>query len=132
MYIIIFKVFPLLSSWIVINFVLIRHQNFYTNFSHISRPTVGCHTEKLMLFKLSFKYQLTLLKTLCIHACSVVSGSTIQCAVASQTPLFMGFSRQGYWSEFPFPPTRVIPDPGIKPISPVLANIQKGQNIKGC
>ena len=93
----------------------IRHLNFYTNFSHISRPTVGSHTEKFMLFKLSLKYQLTLLKTLCMHACSVVSGSAIQCAVASQTPLFVEFSRQRYWSEFPFPPTRVLPDQGSNP-----------------
>ena len=32
-----------------------------------------------------------------------------------------GFSRQEYWSELPFPPSGDPPDPGIKPMSPVLA-----------
>ena len=38
--------------------------------------------------------------------------------VARQTPLFMGFSRQEYWSGLPFPVPRDIPDPGIEPTSP--------------
>ena len=36
----------------------------------------------------------------------------------------MGFSRQEYWSELPFPPAGDLSDPGIKPhflVSPVLA-----------
>ena len=32
----------------------------------------------------------------------------------------MGFSRQGYWSGFPFPSSGDLPDPGIEPRSPVL------------
>ena len=32
----------------------------------------------------------------------------------------MGFSRQEYWSGLPFPSLEDIPDPGIKPESPVL------------
>ena len=36
------------------------------------------------------------------------------------TPLFMGFSRQEYWSGFPFPSPRDLPDPGIKPRCPAL------------
>ena len=38
--------------------------------------------------------------------------------------LSMRFSRQEYWSGFPFPPLRDLPDPGIKPaslMSPALA-----------
>ena len=35
--------------------------------------------------------------------------------LAHQAPLFMGFSRQEYWSEFPCPPPGDLPDPGIKP-----------------
>ena len=31
----------------------------------------------------------------------------------------MGFSRQEYWSGLPFPPLGNLPDPGIKPMSPV-------------
>ena len=33
----------------------------------------------------------------------------------------MGFSRQEYWSELPFPSPGYLPNPGIKPASPVLA-----------
>ena len=40
--------------------------------------------------------------------------------VAYQAPLFMGFSKQEYWSGLPFPFPRDLPDPGIEPISPVL------------
>ena len=32
----------------------------------------------------------------------------------------MGFSRQEYWSELPFPSPGVFPDPGIEPGSPAL------------
>ena len=35
--------------------------------------------------------------------------------VAYQALLFMGFSRQEYWSGFPSPPPGDLPDPGIKP-----------------
>ena len=38
--------------------------------------------------------------------------------VAYQTPLSMGFSRQGYWSGLPFPSPGDLPDPGIEPRSP--------------
>ena len=38
-------------------------------------------------------------------------------AVARQAPLFMGFSRQEYWSGFPCPPPGGLPDPGIQPVS---------------
>ena len=34
----------------------------------------------------------------------------------------MGFPRQGYWSELPFPPPGDLPDPGIQPLSPTLAS----------
>ena len=40
-------------------------------------------------------------------------------AVARQTPLSMGFSRQGCW-RLPFPPPGDLPEPGIKPTSPAL------------
>ena len=32
----------------------------------------------------------------------------------------MGFPRQEYWSEFPFPPPGALPHPGIEPASPAL------------
>ena len=40
--------------------------------------------------------------------------------VARQAPLSMGFSRQEYWSELPFPSQGDLPDSGIKPTSPAL------------
>ena len=44
--------------------------------------------------------------------------------LARQAPLFMGFSRQEYWSRLPCPPSGDLPDPGIEPMSlmsPALA-----------
>ena len=44
--------------------------------------------------------------------------------VAHWAPLFMGFSRQIYWSESPCPPAGDLANPGIKPLSlksPALA-----------
>ena len=40
--------------------------------------------------------------------------------VVYQASLSMGFSRQEYWSELPFPSPGDLPDPGIKPRSPAL------------
>ena len=40
--------------------------------------------------------------------------------VVHQAPLSMGFSRQEYWIELPFPSPREIPNSGIKPWSPAL------------
>ena len=40
--------------------------------------------------------------------------------VARQLPLSMGFLRQEYWSELPFPSPGDLPDQGIEPGSPVL------------
>ena len=44
--------------------------------------------------------------------------------VACQAPLFMRYSRQEYWSGFPFPPLGDLPNPGIESaslVSPALA-----------
>ena len=45
----------------------------------------------------------------------------IPCTVACQTPLSMVFLRQEYWSGLPFP-SPDLPDPGIEPKSPALAD----------
>jgi len=37
-----------------------------------------------------------------------------------QAPLYMGFFRQEYWSELPFPPPVDLADPGIELMSPVI------------
>ena len=55
-------------------------------------------------------------------SCSVLSDSVIPWAVAFQAPLSMGFPRQEYWSGLPFPSPWDLPNPGIKPASPELAN----------
>ena len=39
--------------------------------------------------------------------------------VARQAPLSMGFPKQEYWTELPFPSPGDLPDPGIEPMSPV-------------
>ena len=44
-------------------------------------------------------------------------------SVAHQSPLSMGFPRQEYWSVLPFPSPGDLPDPGIKPMSPVLQTV---------
>ena len=38
----------------------------------------------------------------------------------------MGFPRQEYWSGLPFPPPGDLPDPGIKPESPVSPALAGG------
>ena len=40
--------------------------------------------------------------------------------IACQAPLSMGFSRQEYRSDLPFPSPGDLPDPGIEPRSPAL------------
>ena len=40
--------------------------------------------------------------------------------VAHRAPLSMRFSRQEYWSGFPFPSPGDLPNPGIEPGSPAL------------
>ena len=58
----------------------------------------------------------------CVHANSLQSCLTLcnpmDCSL--QASLSMGFSRQEYWSELPFPSTGDLPDPGIEPGSPAL------------
>ena len=41
--------------------------------------------------------------------------------VACQAPLFMGFSKQDYWSRLSFPPPGDLCNAEIKPTSPALA-----------
>ena len=42
--------------------------------------------------------------------------------VFHQFPLSMGFPRQEYWSGLPFPSPGDLPNPGIRPASPALAD----------
>ena len=51
----------------------------------------------------------------CVQLCATL------CTTAHQAPLSMGFSRQEYWSGFPFPSPGDLPNLGIEPMSPALA-----------
>ena len=53
-------------------------------------------------------------------SCSVMSNSLLPHRLCHQAPLFMGFSRQEYWSGLPSPSLGDLPNPGIKPGSPSL------------
>ena len=58
-----------------------------------------------------------------IQCCLVVKlGLTLATtwAGAHQAPLSMHFSKQEYWSGFPFPSLGDLPNPEIKPESPAL------------
>ena len=51
---------------------------------------------------------------------SVLLDSAPSWTIARQSPLSMVFSRQEYWSGFPYPPLGDLPNPGIEPRSPIL------------
>ena len=55
-----------------------------------------------------------------VKSLSHVGLSVITRTLAYQAPPSMGFSRQEYWSGFPFPSPGNLPNPGIKPRSPTL------------
>ena len=57
----------------------------------------------------------------CSYACMLnhVQLFVIAQTVACQAPQSTGFSRQEYWSGLPFPPPGYLPNPGVKPVSPV-------------
>ena len=54
---------------------------------------------------------------------SVVSDSSATpWTVVCQAPLSIEFPRQGYWGGLPFPSAGDLPDPGVEPESPALAD----------
>ena len=62
------------------------------------------------------------IRNVCMHVCVLSHFSHVQLCttlwtVSCLAPLFMGFSRQEYWSEVPYPPPGDLPDPGIEPVS---------------
>ena len=60
----------------------------------------------------------------CVCVCVVSDSLVIIWTVAHQAPLSMGFFRQGYCSELPFPPPGDLPTPRIEPKSPVSSALQ--------
>jgi len=55
-----------------------------------------------------------------VQSLSRVQLFVTQWTVARQAPVSMGFLRQEYWSGWPFPSPGDLPDPGIKPLTPVF------------
>ena len=67
-------------------------------------------------------YAMTL--CVCVHVCLCLVAQSyptlcdpMDCSL--QAPLSMGFPRQEYWHELPFPSSGDLPDPGTEPVSPV-------------
>ena len=82
-------------------------------------PDFKAHLQKSLGYYQGWLLSYNTLKGM--HACSVVSDSLWpQQTVANQAPQFMGFPRQEYWGRLPFPCLGDLPDPEIKPGSPVL------------
>ena len=76
---------------------------------------------------IEFSYRVLMNIKLCVcvcvcvyESCSVMFDSLRPRTITCLAPLCMGFSRQEYWSEFPFPSPGDIPNPGIESVSPAL------------
>ena len=72
------------------------------------------------------KYRVSFLAPLasrwCTPACQVAQSCLTLChpvGCSRQAPLSMGFSRQEHWSGVPCLPSGDLPNPGIKPVSPI-------------
>ena len=61
-------------------------------------------------------------KCVCAQVAQVMSDSEIPWTTAHKATLSMGFSRQESWSGLPFPSPGDLPNPGIEPVSPALAD----------
>ena len=72
--------------------------------------TVGCF-QSMTSPQLAVKVKVT---QSCLTLCNPMD------YIAHQTPLSMGFSRQEYWSQLPFPSPGDLPDPGIELRSPAF------------
>ena len=61
----------------------------------------------------------------CVHAIASVDYNFVTLwTAACQASLSMAFSMQEYQSGLSLPPARDLPDPGIKPASPVAPDLQ--------
>ena len=54
------------------------------------------------------------------NSCPTLCNPTDRLYVAHRAPVSMGFSRQEYWSDEPFPPPGDLPHPGTEPVAPAL------------
>ena len=62
-----------------------------------------------------------LLESEVAQSCPTLCDPMVCDPMALQTPLSLGFSRQEYWSGWPFPSPGGLSDAGIEPTSPALA-----------
>ena len=85
------------------------------------KPPVGTFLTHILKCRFLFKntlfhaYCVCVCVCVCVCMCSVMSDSfkTHRLTVAHQAPLSIGFTRQEYWSELPFPTPWYLPGPGI-------------------
>ena len=69
-----------------------------------------------------------------MSVCLVAQLCLTLCDPADHSPpgsSFMGFSRQEYWSGYPFPSPRDLPDPGTEPGSPALQAYSSPPELPG-
>ena len=62
------------------------------------------------------------MRCVCVKSLSRVQLFATPWTVAYQASPSMGFSRQEYWSGLPFPSPGDLPNLGIEPTSPILAD----------
>ena len=79
-------------------------------------------------FQMSYLYMYVYYTHICVCVCVCVRARSVTqlCLTLCDplAPLFLGFSRQEYWSRLPCPPLGDCPNPGIEPLSlmfPALA-----------
>ena len=83
-------------------------------------------------FQISWAWKKDSVLLYSMHACLLSHFSHVQLTlwtVDLQPSLSMGFSRQEYWSGFPCPPPRDLPDPGIEPASPSISALQEDPSL---
>ena len=71
----------------------------------------------------------------CVGMLSCVQFFVTLWTLAHQVPLSMGFPRQQYWNGLPFPSPGDLPNPGIKPESPVFPALLVDSlllSLRGC
>ena len=71
----------------------------------------------------------------CVGMLSCVQFFVTLWTLAHQVPLSMGFSRQEYWNGLLFPSPGDLPNPGIKPESPVFPALLADSlllSLRGC
>ena len=76
-----------------------------------------CHLLRRSSWPLYSKYPIPLAAVAAVVLLSHVWLFLTSWAIAPQVPLSMGFPRQEFWSELPFPSPGNLPDPRIRPIS---------------